>query len=93
AEMAKLGLGYADLKQQNPKLVYGVLTPFGEEGPWKDLPDYDLLVMARAGLMEKTGFPEKPTRIAPPLSYYYGSWHLTAGMLAAYLQAQTTGEG
>ncbi|MEG1720834.1 MAG: CoA transferase, partial [Pseudoflavonifractor sp.] len=43
--------------------------------------------------MEKTGFPEKPTRIAPPLSYYYGSWHLTAGMLAAYLQAQTTGEG
>lgn len=93
AEMAGLGLGYSDLKEDNPKLVYGVLTPFGEEGPWKDLPDYDLLVMARAGLLDKTGFPEKPTRIGFPLSYYLGSWHLTGGMLAACLQAQQTGEG
>lgn len=92
-KMAALGLGYADLKAQNPKLIYGVLTPFGEEGPWKDLPDYDLLVMARTGLLDKTGLPEKPTRIGFPLAYYYGSWHLTAGMLAAYLKAQETGEG
>ncbi len=93
ARLAGLGLGYADLKAVNPKLVYGVLTPFGEEGPWKDLPDYDLLVMARTGLLDKTGLPEKPTRIGSPLSYYYGSWHLTAGMMAAYLDAQKTGEG
>lgn len=92
-QLEKLGLGYARLKELNPKLIYGVLTPFGEEGPWKDLPDYDLLVMARTGLLEKTGLPEKPTRIGPPLSYYYGAWHLTAGMMAAWLDAQQTGEG
>lgn len=91
--MAARGLDYAALKALNPKLIYGVLTPFGEEGPWKDLPDYDLLVMARTGLLDKTGFPEKPTRIGFPLAYYFGSWHLTAAMMAAYLQAQTTGEG
>lgn len=93
AALAPLGLGYADLKAANPRLIYGVLTPFGEEGPWKDLPDYDLLVMARSGLLEKTGLPEKPTRIGCPLSYYYGAWQLTAGMMAAYLDAQQTGSG
>lgn len=92
-KMAALGLGYADLKAVNPKLVYGVLTPFGEEGPWKDMPDYDLIAMARSGLLEKTGFPEKPTRFGFPLGYYYASWHLTAGMLAAYLKVMETGEG
>ena len=92
-KLSALGLGYQALKAINPKLVYGVLTPFGEEGPWKDLPDYDLLVMARSGLLDKTGFPDRPTRIGFPLSYYYGAWHLTAGMLAAYLKAQETGEG
>ena len=91
--MAPLGLDYETLRAHNRKLVYGVLTPFGEDGPWKDMPDYDLLVMARSGLLDKTGFPEKPTRIGFPLGYYYGSWHLTAGMLAAYLKAQETGEG
>lgn len=93
SEMARLGLDYSTLRAVNPALVYGVLTPFGEEGPWKDLPDYDLLVMARTGLLEKTGMPDKPTRIGSPLSYYYGSWHLTAGMLAAYLDACKTGQG
>lgn len=93
ADLEPLGLGYDALRALNPKLIYGVLTAFGEEGPWKDLPDYDLLVMARSGLLEKTGMPEKPTRIGSPLSYYYGAWHLTAGMLAAYLDAQKTGEG
>jgi len=91
--MAPLGIDYETLRSYNRKLVYGVLTPFGEDGPWKDMPDYDLLVMARSGLLDKTGFPEKPTRIGFPLGYYYGSWHLTAGMLAAYLKAQETGEG
>ncbi len=92
-KMAALGLSYADAKAVNPKIVYGVLTPFGETGPWKDLPDYDLLVMARSGLMEKTGFPEKPTKFGFPIAYMYSSWHLVAGMLASYLHAQDCGEG
>lgn len=92
-KISAFGLGYEELKTLNPKLVYGVLTPFGEEGPWKDMPDYDLLVMARTGLLEKTGFPERPTKFGFPLGYFYSSWHLTAGMMAAYLKMQETGEG
>ncbi len=90
---AAYGLSYADLKEVNPRIVYGVLTPFGEDGPWKDLPDYDLIMMARGGLLEKTGMPEKPTKFGFPLGYIYASWHLTAGMMAAVLRAEETGEG
>lgn len=90
--MLEIGLGYESVKKVNPKIVYGILTPFGDKGPWKDCPDYDLLVMARTGLLEKTGFKEKPTRIGSPLGYYYSSWHLAAGMLGAFLKAQETGE-
>lgn len=92
-QMKAFGLGYEDLKAVNPKLVYGVLTPYGEEGPWKDMPDYDLLINSRSGLQHTTGMPEKPTKFGFPLGYIYSSWHLSAGMLAAYLKAQETGEG
>lgn len=92
-DMKALGLGFEDLKKQNPKLIYGVLTPYGESGPWKDMPDYDLLINSRSGLQEKTGFPEKPTKFGFPLGYIYASWHLSAGMMAAYLRMQVTGEG
>lgn len=93
AELEPLGLGWEALHALNPKLAYGVLTPFGEEGPWKDLPDYDLIVMARTGLLEKTGFPEKPTKFGAPIGYMYAGWHLAAGVLAACWRARRTGEG
>lgn len=92
-KMKDLGLGFEDLKKLNSKLIYGVLTPYGETGPWKDMPDYDFLINSRSGLQEKTGFPEKPTKFGFPLGYIYSSWHLSAGMLAAYLKMQSTGEG
>lgn len=91
--MKEFGLGYEDLKKENKKLIYGVLTPYGESGPWKDMPDYDLLINSRSGLQEKTGFPEKPTKFGFPLGYIYSGWQLSAGMMAAYLNALETGEG
>lgn len=93
AQMAELGLSYDQAKAINEKIVYGFLTAFGEEGPWKDMPDYDLIAVARAGILEKTGFPERPTKFGFPLGYFYSSWHLVAGMLAAYLQVMETGVG
>ena len=92
-KMKEWGLGFEELKAYNPMLIYGVLTPYGESGPWKDMPDYDLLINSRSGLQEKTGMPEKPTKFGFPLGYIYSSWHLSAGMMAAYLKAQETKEG
>lgn len=63
SRLAALGLGYERLRAVNPKLIYGVLTPFGEEGPWKDLPDYDLIVMAAPGCLRRPA-----CRTSPPAS-------------------------
>lgn len=91
--MKKLHLSYDEVKPLNKQLIYGILTPYGESGPWKNMPDYDLLINSKTGLQEKTGMPEKPTKFGFPLAYIYSSWHLSAGMMAAYLKMLNTKEG
>src|SRR5207302_11238486 len=47
-ESERLGCGYDELSQQNPRLIYCAISPFGEEGPLKDLPVSELVVQAMA---------------------------------------------
>ncbi len=54
------GFGYEAVRELNPRLVYGSISGFGEEGPWKDLPGQDLLAQARAGLLWLTGSRDDP---------------------------------
>ncbi len=52
--LAKYGLDYETLKQENPALIYCSLTGFGHDGPKKDKAGYDYLVQGMAGLMSVT---------------------------------------
>jgi len=54
------GFGYDDVKALNPRIVYGSISGFGEEGPWRDLPGQDLLAQARSGLLWLTGSRDDP---------------------------------
>ncbi len=54
------GFGYEAVKALNPRIVYGSISGYGEEGPWKDLPGQDLLAQARAGLLWLTGCRDDP---------------------------------
>ena len=77
--MERLGLGYEDLKQVNPRLVYASITAFGQNGPYAAQRGYDMLAQAISGYMSITGFPEHPpTRSGQSISDYY------AGMLCAF---------
>jgi CoA:oxalate CoA-transferase len=49
------GFGYEDVKKVNPQIIYGSISGYGEDGPWKDLPGQDLLAQARSGLLWLTG--------------------------------------
>ncbi len=53
--MDRLGFGYEALKSANPRLVYGSISGYGEEGPWAGKPGQDLLAQALSGLMWLTG--------------------------------------
>lgn len=73
-----LGLGWAALKEANPRLVMVSVTPYGQTGPYSGYVAGDLELMATSGLMSVLGSPDKsPVRCALPQS------HLWAGMSAA----------
>src|SRR2546426_9597571 len=64
--MDRLGLGWDVLRAHNPRLVYGVGNGFGLTGPYRDLPAMDLTIQAMSGIMNATGFPDRPPVKAGP---------------------------
>ncbi len=54
------GFGYDDVRAINPRIIYGSISGYGEDGPWKDLPGQDLLAQARSGLLWLTGSADHP---------------------------------
>lgn len=54
------GFGYDDVRTINPSIVYGSISGYGEDGPWRDLPGQDLLAQARSGLLWLTGSRDDP---------------------------------
>jgi crotonobetainyl-CoA:carnitine CoA-transferase CaiB-like acyl-CoA transferase len=91
--MEKLGLGYEDLIQLKPDLIYCAITGFGRDGG-ADLPGYDLLVQAVGGLMSVTGpGPGDPTKVGVAVVDVLAAMHATTGMLLALAHRSRTGEG
>lgn len=91
--MAELGLGYDDLRIENPGLVYCSITGFGS-GAGANLPGYDLLIQALGGLMSVTGQPGgEPQKVGVALVDVLSGQFATVGMLAALRHRDATGEG
>ena len=89
-----LGLGVAAARAANPRLVYCAVTAFGTRGPLRDLPGYDPMMQAYAGLMSLTGYPgQGPTRAGTSLvDMGTGMWAAIA-ILAALRERDRTGQG
>lgn len=89
--MARLGLSYDVLKQENPNLIYCAISGFGQDGPRKDDPAYDQIVQGISGLMSITGDPETtPMRVGYPLADTIGG--ITAAFsISAALNANPRG--
>lgn len=91
--MERLGLGYEQLKVDNPGLVYCSVTGFGA-GAGRDLPGYDLLAQAVGGLMSITGpDPSQPTKVGVALVDVITGLHAAVGILAALRHRDRTGRG
>ena len=93
--MERLGLGPDVLLADNPKLVYGRMTGWGQTGPMAREPGHDINYIAISGALHAFGRKgEKPT---PPINlvgdFGGGGMLLAFGMLAALLHARATGEG
>src|SRR5262245_19057170 len=92
--MDRLGLGWDTLRAHNPRLVYGVGTGFGLSGPYRDLPAMDLTIQAMSGIMNATGFPDRPPVEAGPATCdFLAGVHLFGGVMGALLHRERTGKG
>jgi len=92
--MDKLGLGYDNLKEVNPRIVYAAVSGFGSYGAYHKRPGYDIISQAMGGLMSISG-PEggSPTRAGNAMGDILGGLNLTIGILAALNARQMTGKG
>ncbi len=92
--LAKYGLDYASLRQLNPSLVYCSISGFGQTGPNRDQPGYDLMAQGYGGMMSITGEPTgAPMKVAVGIADVMCGMYATVGMLAALRHAEATGEG
>lgn len=92
--MKKLGLDYEELKKVNPGIIYVAVSGFGQYGPYRDWPGYDLIAQGMSGLMSVTGWPGgDPTRAGTPVCDVMGGLTATIGVLAALQYRNATGKG
>ncbi|MGQ3329676.1 MULTISPECIES: CaiB/BaiF CoA transferase family protein [Halorubrum] len=88
-KMAEWGLDYPDLAEENPELVYCGLSGYGEWGPDRDEPAYDLVMQARGGFMSITGVEGgAPVRIGVALADIGAGMYATQAILAALLERE-----
>lgn len=92
--MERLGLGIAELRRANPKLIALSITGFGAEGEMAGRPGYDQIVQGEAGLMSVTGgFADGPTKMGVPICDILAGMYGGYGVLAALYERQRTGAG
>lgn len=92
--MAKMGLGWDELRKINPRLVYGCSSGYGRSGPRKDDLAMDLTVQAASGLMSVTGFPDSPPlKAGAAVCDFSGGVHLYAAIMTALFERERTGQG
>jgi alpha-methylacyl-CoA racemase len=93
--MERLGLGPDICRKRNPRLVYGRMTGFGQEGPLSQAAGHDINYIALTGALASIG--ERGRKPVPPLNligdYGGGSLYLAIGLLAGIIRARATGQG
>ncbi|MDO8690873.1 MAG: CoA transferase [Dehalococcoidia bacterium] len=92
--MARLRLEYERLRDLNPRLVYAACTGFGQTGPYRFRPAYDVIVQAMGGVMSLTGQPGgEPTRVGVSIGDITAGLYTAVGILAALESRHRTGAG
>jgi crotonobetainyl-CoA:carnitine CoA-transferase CaiB-like acyl-CoA transferase len=88
------GFGYDAVREINPRIVYGAISGYGEDGPWSGLPGQDLLAQARSGLMWLTGSrDDPPVPMGLAVADMLAGAALCQGLLAALVGRGLHGRG
>ncbi|MBV8423910.1 MAG: CoA transferase [Candidatus Eremiobacteraeota bacterium] len=90
----RLGIDFPAVRAQNPRIVYGSISGFGQDGPYATRPGVDQIAQGLGGLMSITGLPGGgPVRVGVPIADLSAGLFLAQGIILALLDRETTGEG
>jgi len=90
----RLGIDYKDLKKVNPRIVYGSISGFGQDGPYENRPGFDQIAQGMGGLMSITGLPgQGPVRVGIPIADLSAGLLCAMGILIALHEREVTGKG
>jgi CoA:oxalate CoA-transferase len=92
--MERLGFGYDKVSQINSRLVYGIVSGYGNAAAWRDRPGQDLLAQARSGIMWLSGDEgDPPTPMTLAIADMLAGHNLCEGILACLVRRGVTGRG
>ncbi len=90
---ARMGLDYASLAAQHPRLIVCDISGYGEDGPYRDKKAYDLLIQSEAGFLSVTGSAGEPAKSGNSVADIAAGMYAYSSILAALLQRGRTGQG
>jgi crotonobetainyl-CoA:carnitine CoA-transferase CaiB-like acyl-CoA transferase len=93
-DLARYGLGYEQLRELNPRLVYCSVTGFGHTGPYRERPGYDFMIQGMGGMMSVTGEPDGgPQRAGVPIADIITGMYASIAICAALAHREHSGRG
>ena len=91
---ARLGIGYANMRTVNPRIIFASISGFGQTGPYAERAGFDLIAQGMSGIMSVTGGPDSlPVKCGIPISDLGAGLFCALGILSAYITRERTGEG
>ncbi len=90
----RLGIDYEAMKKVNPRIVYGSISGFGQDGPYRGRPGFDQIAQGMGGLMWITGLPgQGPVRVGIPIADLTAGIFCAYGIVVALLEREVSGQG
>ncbi len=91
--VTRLGIGYEEVRAVKPDIVYGHISGFGQDGPYRDEKAYDMIIQGEAGYIMMTGTPDEPAKIPISICDESAGFYAALGILGLLNRRHQTGEG
>src|SRR5215510_162852 len=92
--LSDLGFGYDAVRRRNPRLIYCSVSGFGQTGPYRNRPGYDVVAQGEGGLMDLTGYPDQPpAKVGTSISDIVTGMYAFQGILLALLSRHRSNKG
>jgi formyl-CoA transferase/CoA:oxalate CoA-transferase len=92
--LERLGFGYDAVSRRNPRVVYASISGYGQTGPYRDRPGYDVVAQGESGVVDLTGEPDRqPVKVGASIADIVAGMYAYQGILLALLTRQRSGKG